>query len=119
LQHICLPPLRGYGPPFKGQQAAGLIVKGACPQSISLKAEFHALMKKKRMTRAPQVHADFSAPTRLARAIRVLSKALSSQASEHRFESKLDATSVVRLVGNIRYPSKIAARRICDHSAAT
>jgi hypothetical protein len=54
-----------------------------------------------RMTQAPQVSADFSAPTLHARAIRVLSKALSSQASEHKLESQLDATSVVRLVGKI------------------
>jgi hypothetical protein len=29
------------------------MVKGACPQSISLKAEFHALVKRMRMTLTP------------------------------------------------------------------
>ena len=94
-------------------------MKGGRPKSISLKAEFHSLVKRMRMAWAPQVRADLSALTRRARAIRVLSKALSSQASENKFESQLNATSVVRLIGNIRYLSKIGARRNCDHSAGT
>src|SRR5262249_13075070 len=75
LQHICSPPLRGYDPIFKGQQAARLIVNGACPQSISLKAGLHAPVKRTRMARAPKDRADLSALNCRARAIRVLSKA--------------------------------------------
>src|SRR5215470_6216490 len=49
-----------------------------------------------RMERAPQACADLSTPTRRARAIRVLSNALSTQASEHKLEPQLNATRVVR-----------------------
>jgi len=94
-------------------------VNGAYPQSISLRAGLHALMKRTRMARAPQVRADLSTPTRRARAIRVLSKVLSSQASKHKFESQLDATRVVRLIGNVRDLSEVGVRRNRDHSVGT
>src|SRR6266508_2239414 len=107
--------LRGYGPILKGQQAARLIVNGAYPQSISLKAGLHALAKRMRMAQSPKVRADLSAPTCRARAIRVLSKALSSQASEHKFESQLDATRVVRLVEKVReLGSKLHVKPLLD-----
>ena len=81
--------------------------------------ELHAIVKRMRMAWAQQIRSDLSALTCGARAIRVSSNALSSQASEHKLESQLNATSVVRLVGNIRDLSEVGARRTCDYPAGT
>src|SRR5215510_11339669 len=63
-----------------------------------------------RMALAPQVRADFSAPTCRARAIRVTAGALSGSTSEGELQGQLDTPRIVRLLGGGDLPEGRAGR---------